>query len=92
MSDPVPLPPQIRSITSRRVPAGRPGRTRVPMISRSATPPAWLRAHRLTADPGARPGVLRVRRATRSTTVIPVAISRRNRPAAAPRPGPAGRR
>ena len=33
------------------------------------------------ADQGNRPGVLRVRRATRSATVIPVAISWRNRPA-----------
>src|SRR5579859_4726972 len=32
-------------------------------------------------DQGTRPGVARVRRATRSATVIPVAISRRNRPA-----------
>src|SRR6185437_6982205 len=37
--------------------------------------------HRPAADQGARPGVLRVRRATRSATVIPVAISWRNRPA-----------
>src|SRR5689334_12229261 len=43
-----------------------------------------------TADPGTRPGVLRVRRTTRSATVIPVAISRRNRPAAAPRPDAGG--
>src|SRR6478736_2568574 len=46
--------------------------------------------HRPAADQGTRPGVLRVRRGTRSATVIPVAISRRNRPAAAPRPGAGG--
>src|SRR5690348_18342685 len=46
--------------------------------------------HHPAADQGTRPGVLRVRRGTRSATVIPVAISRRNRPAAAPRPEAGG--
>ena len=52
--------------------------------------PLRWRRHRPAADPGTRPGVLRVRRATRSATVIPVATSRRNRPA--PGPQPRGRR
>ena len=47
---------------------------------------------RPAADQGNRPGVLRVRRAARSGTVIPVPTCRRNRPAPGPQPGPAGRR
>src|SRR6266576_5660709 len=45
---------------------------------------------RPAADQGTRPGGVRVRRATRSATVIPIATSRRNRPAAAPQPGAGG--
>jgi len=66
-------------------------------------PLSWLRAPphlrgregcpvlgRPAADQGTRPGVLRVRRATRSATVVPVATSRRNRPADDPQPGAGG--